>query len=655
MMAVFLMPLVLMLMLTLLSANGAHLSTSSDPAFIAHSLPASSSTQRRVMAHHRRRPSLLRMQEVKERAPSSKESDKGKQQQQQQQLADALPSQLTFATEQQQVERQLPRLPPYWDMVRVGLATPENDKRTRIEEKYRIESGEEGVRRQWQRKRQSIMELVGETGSGVLDTVEDVSLHWRRQFMKLNKVNLMQKRLDTDKPRLVILGSGWAAHAMIKIIDTDKFDVVIVSPRNYFLFTPMLAASAVGTVEYRSITEPMRKANPLTSYYEGEAIDIDPEKKEIRVRSKIQTTEGETVEFAVPYDTLIFSPGVKSSSFGIKGVYEHCYFLKEIEDARKLRTAVQDRFERANIPDTSDEEKQRLLTFAVCGGGPTGVEFCGELFDLLRSEFRKFYPKLTPMAKVVLVQSGPNILPIFDESLRSVGLQKLRDQGVQVALETRVQEVGPKSILLSNGTELPYGLAVWAAGTGPREITKRLIEKVPTQQEMASQSKKLAVDPWLRVYDTNGTILAMGDCTKMDPPLPQTAQVAAQQGAFLARLLNRGYNMSKADGRPPTYSYKESEKKGFGERLFSILRIRGKKKADPFNFFNYGMLAYLGDQKALAQIQANDLDFIKASGQAGFYLWRSVYVVKQVSFRNRVLVLFDWFKSRIFGRDLTRL
>ncbi|CEM16721.1 unnamed protein product [Vitrella brassicaformis CCMP3155] len=506
------------------------------------------------------------------------------------------------------------------------------------------------------RRQESVMALVDEVGTSLLDTVEDASLFWSRQLRSEDELGDVK---GPRKHRIVVIGSGWSSHAFIKSIDTDKFDVVIISPRNYFLFTPLLAAASVGTVEYRSITEPMRKANPYASYFEGEATDIFPENRTIRMRTRMQTNDGSKIDLNVPYDMLVFSPGVKSSSFGVKGVYENCYFLKEVDDARRLRSAVQDRFERANIPEVTEEEKRRILTFVVCEGGPTGVEFCGELYDLLSTEFKTLYPKLKSLARVVMIQSGPTILPVFEESLRSVGLNVITNAGVEVALETRVNAVGPYSMTLNNGTELPYGLAVWTAGTGPRNITERLIEKVPVQAEMTSRSKKLTIDPWLRVYGTNGSILAMGDCTKMEPILPQTAQVASQQGHYLARMLNRGYDMSTPDNQPPVQTDDNNGDNGDNgggvRKTFNLLRTLGKREADPFRFFNYGMLAYLGNDKGLAHIQANDLDLIKASGQAGFYLWRSVYFVKQVSLRNRVLVLFDWMKSRMFGRDLSRI
>lgn len=130
----------------------------------------------------------------------------------------------------------------------------------------------------------------------------------------------------------------------------------------------------------------------------------------------------------------------------------------------------------------------------------------------------------------------------------------------------------------------------------------------------------------------------------MRPPLPPTAQVAAQQGAYMARLLNRCYEL-RQEGPPRVPS---------DVHLECVGKARGQTEAPPFRFFNMGQLAYLGEEKAVAEVDLGSTHVSSAAGMAAFILWRSVYMVKQVSFRNRLLVLFDWFKSRMFGRDFTR-
>jgi NADH:ubiquinone reductase (non-electrogenic) len=183
------------------------------------------------------------------------------------------------------------------------------------------------------------------------------------------------KPVTAQKPKIVILGSGWACHAYLKEIDCDQFDVVTVAPRNFMLYTPMLAASAVGTVEYRSITEPIRKANTRANYLEATCTAIDPAAKEITCENVVCAgTSCRIEDFKLAYDHLIVAVGATSNTFGIPGVKEHCIFMKQIDDADKLRRAIGNCFERANLPTLTDAQKEAVLTFVVVGAGPTGKQ-----------------------------------------------------------------------------------------------------------------------------------------------------------------------------------------------------------------------------------------------------------------------------------------
>mmetsp|Transcript_18174 Transcript_18174/g.23514 ORF Transcript_18174/g.23514 Transcript_18174/m.23514 type:complete len:556 (-) Transcript_18174:270-1937(-) len=482
----------------------------------------------------------------------------------------------------------------------------------------------------------------------VLDTVEDASLHVRRKFRtKLTRSELETKKGDV--PRVVVLGFGWGAHAISKVVDTDACDVVFVSPRNYFLFTPMLASTAVGTVEYRSITEPARKANPVAGFYEGSCVDVFPEKQEIVIESSSISINQAKDKLTVPYDYLVWAVGTKTGTFGTPGAKENCFFIKEIEDSVLLRRAIVDSFEKASLPKTSEEEIKRLLTFVIVGGGPTGVEFTAELVDFLKNDLPAYYPLLIDYVSVKLIQAGDTILPVFDASLQKKGMEQLTsNQFVEILLNTKVAEVQEEKMIFTNGNELQYGVAVWAAGTESRNITKLLISKIE-EQASAPETKRgnVLVDDWMRVKGTNGTILAIGDCTTMESGrLPATGQVAAQQGAFVGRLLSRGYDITQTT---PRLDQKEDPIKS------AWINLRGYTEAKPFRFLNLGLLAYVGDRKALAQVQTGNSTWARAYGEVGFLLWRSVYVVKQVSTRNRILVLFDRLKSKLFGRDITRL
>ncbi|CBN78336.1 NADH dehydrogenase (ubiquinone) [Ectocarpus siliculosus] len=551
-----------------------------------------------------------------------------------------------------------------------------------------------------------------------IDTAEDVFMHATRAFKPAARMNLpLQDGEDappltaTKKERIVVLGTGWGGHAISKVIDSDKYEVIYVSPRNYFVFTPMLAAASVGTVDVRSITEPIRMANPCVKYVSGEVIDIKPGDKKVvvalpspqekrppqmpvsaasvapnvppLVHSK-SPAEGATaatgggalsragegslsqeplasLDDAKPlmelsYDKLVYAVGTKTGTFGVPGVRENCYMLKEANDARQLRAAIVNVLEEACLPGVTDEEKRKLLSFVVIGAGPTGVEFTGELTDLIGNDVPRLFPELVGLINLTVVSSG-KVLPMFEEVLQDRGLNLLQSQGIEILLGSAASEVTKEEVVLKNGKRIPYGLCFWAGGTEARPLTQSLIETIGPEQTDASGSKRgqITVDGYMRALGTNGTILALGDASSIQGvKMPTTGQVAAQEGAYVARLLNRGYDTSVEAA--PTMTGYDNSTAGQMEKAVDFFRLRGRLSASPFHFINLGVLAYIGMGQAVAEVKVGkDTPVLDAAGKAGFFLWRSTYVVKQVSPRNRINVAVDWLKVRFFGRDITRL
>lgn len=505
--------------------------------------------------------------------------------------------------------------------------------------------------------------------------------------------------VEDDRETVVVLGSGWAAHALLKVADTSKIKLIVISPTNHFVFTPMLASAAVGTVEYRSMTEAVRAANPLIEgYVEGSATDVDVERKVVTVKLNKLLEEGaaegnhaEPPTIEVPYDKLVVSVGAKVADAGVRGASK-CLRLKSTEDARRLRTSIGECFEYASRPDVRNDpdERGRRVTFLVVGGGPTGVELSGEISDLARDICR---PKLGPYknlrddVRVVLAHGGDQLLPQFDESMREEAGKSLERRGIDVRYNTYVTEVRDGEATLStkcvdidgcnvspitgkilasdrDETTLPVGLTIWCAGTAPVPFTSKLLNRLPNEARCARG--RVRVDEWLRppVDDPSlrGTIFVLGDAANFDDgdeSLPQTAQVAGQQGAYLARMLSRGYDMTlQTPALPKASDLRMNGEGGKAEEddlRRAFLRLRGLEKARGFEFLNLGLLAYLGGGEALSQVQLGDFPIFKFAGSVSFVLWRSVYLVKQVATKNRMLVTFDWIKSFLFGRDITRL
>ena len=415
--------------------------------------------------------------------------------------------------------------------------------------------------------------------------------------------------------------------------------------------------------------------NPLVDYVEATATNIDVNSKKITCQSiKCQGTACDITDFDISYDKLIIAVGATTNTFGIKGVREHCLFLKQIEDATNLRKAIAYCFERANIPNLSEDEIRAALSFVIVGAGPTGVEFTSELRDFLETEGRRYYANILKYAKITLVEAGNAVLAVFDEQLQNEAYKKLTERETSlvrdgiiekecttVLLRAGVKEVREKDIELSNGEKIPYGFCVWAAGNGPVPIVLDVVEKIPEQKSLQNKARgRLVVDPWLRVRGVND-VYSLGDCTLMDEtPLPATAQVASQQGSYLGRLFSKDFK-SSTSAEPPSRkiipSFEEpyfvSEKANIGQ-LGVVDEVKKVEYAKNFQFLNLGILAYIGASQALAQVSVDDKNIL-GSGPVGFLLWRGIYWSKQVSWRNRILVGIDWVKARLFGRDIGSL
>ncbi|XP_012568745.1 external alternative NAD(P)H-ubiquinone oxidoreductase B2, mitochondrial-like [Cicer arietinum] len=529
----------------------------------------------------------------------------------------------------------------------------------------------------------------------------------------------------TDKKKVVVLGTGWAATSFMKNLNNPRYEVQVVSPRNYFAFTPLLPSVTCGTVEARSIVEPVRnifrKKKVNVQFNEAECYKIDAENKKIYCRSKGNNNLNGKEEYEVDYDYLIIGVGATVNTFNTPGVVENCHFLKEVEDAQKIRRTVIDCFERANLPDISEEEKKRILHFAIVGGGPTGVEFAAALHDFVKDDLARLYPGIKDLVKITLLEAGGHLLSMFDKRITAFAEDKFQREGIDVKTGSMVVKVSEKEIStkdLKNGGEIktiPYGMAVWSTGIGTRPFIRDFLSQIGQASRRA-----VATDEWLRVEGCNN-VYALGDCatinqrkvmediaaifkkadksssgtltvkefqeamhdicerypqvelylkskqmrniadllseakgdvkkepielnieelktalSKVDSQmkfLPATAQVASQQGIYLAKCFNR---------------MEECEKNPEGPLRF---RGEGRHRFKPFRYKHLGQFAPLGGEQTAAQLPG---DWVSI-GHSSQWLWYSVYASKQVSWRTRALVVTDWSRRFIFGRDSSRI
>lgn len=276
-----------------------------------------------------------------------------------------------------------------------------------------------------------------------------------------------QKKELGDRQRLVILGTGWGSYSVLKQIDKKLFDVIVVSPRNHFLFTPLLCSTTVGTLEFRSIIEPVRNTGFRDEHHfqQAEAVELLPDEHTVVCKS---TLNGD--RYDLKYDKLVIGVGAVSNTFGVPGVYDHAFFLKEISDARMIRNQILKNFELAMQPGVSEEEKKRLLHFVIVGGGPTGVEFGAELYDFVKQDVTRLYVHERSNVRVTLIEAR-QILPSFDEKLRTFAESKMRQRDQFELLQSSVTQVCADHIQLKDGEKLPCGLVVWSTGLAPRPFT----------------------------------------------------------------------------------------------------------------------------------------------------------------------------------------
>ncbi|XP_016484361.2 internal alternative NAD(P)H-ubiquinone oxidoreductase A1, mitochondrial-like [Nicotiana tabacum] len=461
------------------------------------------------------------------------------------------------------------------------------------------------------------------------------------QFTKDYSTNIGSKHAGLEptkteeKPRIVVLGSGWGGCRLMKDIDTNIYDVVCVSPRNHMVFTPLLASTCVGTLEFRSVTEHIGRIQPAISrepssyFFLANCTGIDFDKHMVQCQT---VTKGvETLEpwnFNISYDKLVIASGAQALTFGIKGVKEHATFLREVYHAQEIRRKLLLNLMISDVPGVTEEEKRRLLHCVVVGGGPTGVEFSGELSDFILRDVHQRYSHVKDYIRVTLIEAN-EILSSFDDRLRVYATKQLTKSGVRL-VRGLVQDVQPEKIILSDGTDVPYGLLVWSTGVGPSPFVNSL--------DIPKAKGRIGIDEWLRVPSVQD-VFSIGDCSGFlestgKQVLPALAQVAEQQGKYLASMINR---MGKEDG-----GHANSAK--------------NMNVGNPFIYKHLGSMATIGRYKALVDLrESKEAKGVSIAGFTSLLVWRSAYLTRVVSWRNRFYVLINWLTTLIFGRDISRI
>ncbi|SJM87659.1 related to NADH-ubiquinone oxidoreductase 64 kDa subunit [Zygosaccharomyces bailii] len=338
---------------------------------------------------------------------------------------------------------------------------------------------------------------------------------------KLDSYDSEVREITSYKPKLVVLGSGWASVGLLKNLKNGDYDVTVISPQNYFLFTPLLPSAATGTLSVKSLMASIRKIVTSVSghYLEARAEKIEFKDKLVKV-SQVLPQNGESRSFYVPYDKLVIAVGSTANTHGVEGL-EYCDRLKSAEDALDIKKKIKLNLELACLPTTSEEERKRLLSFVVCGGGPTGVEFAAEVFDLLNEDLPKLYPQiLRQQVSVHIIQSRSHILNTYDEKISEYAMERFKKESIDLLINSRVERILPTKVIFkqvdpktgeSELKELPFGCCLWSTGVAQNPLAKHVVQSF---QEHQRNRRAIETDSQLRIIgNPDKDVYAIGDCS----------------------------------------------------------------------------------------------------------------------------------------------
>ena len=513
-----------------------------------------------------------------------------------------------------------------------------------------------------------------------------------------------------DNERVVILGSGWGGFTLSRSLKHSKFSTTVVSPRSYFVFTPLMTDAAVGTLNFSEIVEPVRDRKSHVHFIQAAARAVDFNRKVVTCEASIVrsgVTESARVEqqdqgfdedpelgrfrgkenlrkweagqvFDVPYDKLVIAVGCVSRTFDTPGVRSNAFFFKDVGDARRVKRRRRECFELAVMPNTTPEMRRYLLHFAIVGAGPTGTELAAAVCDFIHEDIVKIYPQLKGEIRITLYDVAPKVLSTFDDSLSKYAMETMRREGITVKTGHHIQnlrwgkpnkeepsDMDPKGCLTLNTKEegdVGIGMCVWTTGNEMNKFVNRALGELdvfPTSSALirVSQSDIPAIDEskgnWsVKKVRKTGAIL-------VDDHLRVLLGSEDDKDAVMQDVFAVGDNCMLETGSPPaTAQATNLEARWLAKRL-----NRGDIDSVPgFSFRNLGMLAYLGSSKALMQLPQDLKDHgagteLLPSGLKGrttWLAWRAAYLSMSIRWRNRMRILFSWFTNWVFGRDISR-
>lgn len=415
--------------------------------------------------------------------------------------------------------------------------------------------------------------------------------------------------------RLLILGGGFAGLDVARSIGRSRearayWDTLVVDKENFFQFNPLLPAVAVGAVETRHIVYPLRamSLHRHVRFEKNKATRIDLAARRVHLHN----------DLIEPFDVLVIALGSVTNYYGIPGAAEHTRPFKTIVDAMTLRARVVELFEMAEQA-ASEAQRKRLLSFAIAGGGVTGVEVAAELVEMARETLLPKYPSVRASdISITILEGGDRIVPSARPRHSAYVDRHLARRGVVIRVNARVTRVEPKRLHVSDGTVLDAFTILWTAGVRPPDI----VSELPVGH---LADGRVLVDDRLRALDPEGRpvegVFVLGDsaaCRRPDGRYqPALSQTAVAMGGYVGR---------------------------------SLVRTARGKPVRPFRFQDAGYIISLGQHSSVVQLFG-----IPVSGRLAWLLWAAAYLVKMVGVRKQIEVGLDHLTHLVFEHDSSQI
>lgn len=411
--------------------------------------------------------------------------------------------------------------------------------------------------------------------------------------------------------KIVVLGAGFGGLAFTHALRHPNAKVTLIDRQNHHLFQPLLYQVATAGLAMPDIAQPVRSI-----FRKRRDVNVFMEQvQEIDVKNKRVLLSGRS---PVDYDYLIIGLGMVNAYFGNNHWAKHSIGLKSLEEARKIRRKVLHAYERAEASD-DPQERRRLMTSVVIGGGPTGVEMAGAISELTRRVFKNDFRSINPEeSRVVLVEAADRILGTYSVESSNSALKNLEKLGVEVALNSPVKDVRAGEVELGDQTVKAESI-IWTAGVEANPVLKTLPAEFDRQGRICVEA-----DTSLPGYPE---VFVIGDIANLTDikgqKVPGVSPAAIQMGKHAAKIIKKEL---KANQSAPIES------------------------RNPFKYLDKGTMATIGRSKAVAEVAG-----MKFSGFIAWVLWLAVHLIFLVGFRNRAAVLLQWAYAYIGYRPGARV